>query len=107
MRRTTPVGIGTAGTTRRGTRASSRRYDGKPPGYVGNGVPDAGKQDPFAYESVGERDVTSRLAPGMRRLGMGGGLEADVVRGWTFLLMTMDCVLNFLVAAVIGIICIV
>jgi len=39
-------------------------YDGKPPGYVGNGMPDVGKQDPFGDEHLIERDVTSRPAPG-------------------------------------------
>ena len=40
-------------------------YDGKPPGYVGGGFvePDAGKKNPFD-DDVGERDVTSRPAPG-------------------------------------------
>jgi len=39
-------------------------YDGKPPGYIGDGMPDAGKKDPFADDQVQESDVTSRPRPG-------------------------------------------
>lgn len=41
-------------------------YDGKPPGYSGVGMPDAGKKDPFAdeHDEALERDVMSRPGPG-------------------------------------------